>query len=300
MLGNDVIRLHQEKRSEHANGLLKRLVYSWFSPLLFVPIYLLCVCLFLNITNSVSFNIPLFESIFRPFPETRLIQTGLALLFVDLVRVFICRKLRDNGDNRAIAGILPLFVFASFMTAVGFLFWSNLPSHEERARYNAEKSCSDLARGAENGTVYEDGRCYWKKDIKYVDQSLKIIDTKDGIVRRNEITREYVKGIEVTVDTGVFDGKEYKKGETIFFEQGSSKLNKYRVAEINGTKYLVTINPHTYKWDVENRDTGNKLPPVLEIDGKKYDKTVEADHWESLSENTRYRDTVEAYVKSGQ
>lgn len=297
-MSDSVNGLRCEKRLEHANSPLKRLVCSWFSPILFVPIYLLGVCLFLNISNSVSFNIPLLESIFRPFPEDRLVQTGLALLFVDLVRVLICRELRDNGH--AISGILPLFMFVSFMTAAGFLFWSNIPSHEERARYNAEKSCSDLARGAENGTVYEDGRCYWKKDIKYVDQSLKIIDTKDGIVRRNEITREYVKGIEVTVDTGVFDGKEYKKGDTIFFEQGSSKLNKYRVAEINGTKYLVTINPHTYKWDVENRDTGNKLPPVLEIDGKKYDKTVEADHWESLSENTRYRDTVEAYVKSGQ
>lgn len=295
---DDVKSLRREKRIKRANGLLKRLAFSWFTPLLSVPVYLLSACLFLNITNSVSFNIPLLESIFRPFPEDRLVQTGLALLFVDLVRVLICRELRDNGH--AISGILPLFMFVSFMTAVGFLSWSNLPSHEERARYNAEKSCSDLARGAENGTVYEDGCCYWKKDIKYVDQSLKIIDTKDGIVRRNEITREYVKGIEVTVDTGVFDGKEYKKGDTIFFEQGSSKLNKYRVAEINGTKYLVTINPHTYKWDVENRDTENKLPPVLEIDGKKYDKTVEADHWESLSENTRYRDTVEAYVKSGQ
>lgn len=298
MLGNDVIRLRREKRVERSNGLFKRLACSWFTPLLFVPVYLLSVCLFLNITNSVSFNIPLLESIFRPFPEARLVQTGLALLFVDLVRVLICRKLTDNNDD--ISDILALFVLGSFMIAIGFLHWSNVPSHEELARYNAEKSCSDLARGAENGTVYEDGRCYWKKDIKYVDQSLKIIDTKDGIVRRNEITREYVKSIEVTVDTGVFDGKEYKKGDTIFFEQGSSKLNKYRVAEINSTKYLVTINPHTYKWDVENRDTGNKLPPVLEIDGKKYDKTVEADHWESLSENTRYSDTVEAYVKSGQ
>ena len=295
---NDAKSLRRKKRIKRANGLLKRLAFSWFTPLLSVPVYLLSACLFLNITNSVSFNIPLLESIFRPFPEDRLVQAGLTLLFVDLVRVFIYRKLKD--EDRTIVGIPPLFVFASFMIAIGFLFWSNLPSHEERARYNAEKSCSELARGEENGTVYENGRCYWKKDIKYVDQSLKIIDTKDGIVRRNEITREYVKSIEVTVDTGVFDGKEYKKGDTIFFEQGSSKLNKYRVAEINSTKYLVTINPHTYKWDVENRDTGNKLPPVLEIDGKKYDKTVEADHWESLSENTRYRDTVEAYVKSGQ
>ena len=209
MLGNDVIRLRREKRVERAKGLLKRLACSWFTPLLFVPVYLLSVCLFLNITNSVSFNIPLLESIFRPFPEARLVQTGLALLFVDLVRVLICRKLTDNNDD--ISDILALFVLGSFMIAIGFLHWSNVPSHEELARYNAEKSCSDLARGAENGTVYEDGRCYWKKDIKYVDQSLKIIDTKDGIVRRNEITREYVKSIEVTVDTGVFDGKNTRK-----------------------------------------------------------------------------------------
>lgn len=121
-----------------------------------------------------------------------------------------------------------------------------------------QKNCSDID-GILDTTVYENGRCYWKKDIKYVDQSLKILDTKDGIVRRNNYG-EYVKGIEVTVDTGVFDGKEYKKGDTIFFEQGSSKLDKYKVAEINGTKHLVTINPHTYKWDVENKDTGNKLP----------------------------------------
>lgn len=142
MLGNDVIRLRREKRVERAKGLLKRLACSWFTPLLFVPVYLLSVCLFLNITNSVSFNIPLLESIFRPFPEARLVQTGLALLFVDLVRVLICRKLTDNNDD--ISDILALFVLGSFMIAIGFLHWSNVPSHEERARYNAEKSCSDL------------------------------------------------------------------------------------------------------------------------------------------------------------
>lgn len=117
---DDVKSLRREKHMKRANGLLKRLAFSWFTPLLSVSVYLLSACLFLNITNSVSFNIPLLESIFRPFPEDRLVQAGLALLFVDLVRVFICRELRDNGH--AISGILPLFMFVSFMTAVGFLF----------------------------------------------------------------------------------------------------------------------------------------------------------------------------------
>jgi len=229
--------------------------------------------------------------------------TAAGVYVVDVVRILILRKSKKHFEETIhliMAGTFILWMVASYP-----LFLSNRPSPAERARYNAEhaqyenaKSCSDID-GIWDTTVYENGRCYWKKDIKYVDQSLKILETKDGIVRRNNYG-EYVKGIEVTVDTGVFDSKEYKKGDTIFFEQGSSKLDKYRVAEINGTKYLVTINPHTYKWDVENRDTGNKLPPVLEIDGKKYDKTVEADRWETLSENTRYRDTVEAYVTSGQ
>ena len=285
-----------EKREE-PNPLL-----SWWSSIVLVPLYLLAACLFYNFAQAQIFHIPVFESLVRPFPLDRLMLAAAGLYVVDVVRILILRKSKKHFEETIhliMAVMLILLVFASYP-----LFLSNRPSPAERARYNAEraqyenaKSCSDID-GIWDTTVYENGRCYWKKDIKYVDQSLKILDTKDGIVRRNNYG-EYVKGIEVTVDAGVFDGKEYKKGDTIFFEQGSSKLDKYRVAEINGTKYLVTINPHTYKWDVENRDTGNKLPPVLEIDGKKYDKTVEADRWETLSENTRYRDTVEAYVKSG-
>lgn len=275
---------------------------SWWSSIVLVPIYLLAACLFYNFAQAQIFHIPVSESLVRPFPLDRLMLAAAGLYVVDMVRILILRKSKKHFEETIhliMAVMLILLVFASYP-----LFLSNRPSPAERARYNAEraqyenaKSCSDID-GILDTTVYENGRCYWKKDIKYVDQSLKILDVKDGIVRRNEITREYVKGIEVTVDAGVFDGKEYKKGDTIFFEQGSSKLDKYRVAEINGIKHLVTINPHTYKWDVENKDTGSKLPPVLEIDGKKYDKTTEADRWETLSENTRYHDTVEAYVRS--
>lgn len=284
-----------EKREE-PNPLL-----SWWSSIVLVPLYLLAACLFYNFAHAQIFHIPVFESLVRPFPLDRLMLTAAGVYVVDVVRILILRKSKKHFEETIhliMAGTFILWMVASYP-----LFLSNRPSPAERARYNAEhaqyenaKSCSDID-GIWDTTVYENGRCYWKKDIKYVDQSLKILETKDGIVRRNNYG-EYVKGIEVTVDTGVFDGKEYKKGDTIFFEQGSSKLDKYRVAEINGTKYLVTINPHTYKWDVENKDTGNKLPPVLEIDGKKYDKTTEADRWETLSENTRYRDTVEAYVRS--
>lgn len=268
---------------------------SWWSSIVLVPIYLLATCLFFNFAHAQAFHLPIFESLVRPFPMDRLMRTATGLYVADVVRILLLRRMKKQSDDAmflvmAVMGIM-------WAVASSPLFFSNLPSHEERAQYANAKNCSDID-GILDTTVYENGRCYWKKDIKYVDQSLKTIDTKDGIVRRNNYG-EYVKGIEVTVDAGVFDGKEYKKGDTIFFEQGSSKLDKYRVAEINGTKYLVTINPHTYKWDVENKDTGNKLPPVLEIDGKKYDKTTEADRWETLSENTRYRDTVEAYVKSG-
>lgn len=278
-----------EKREE-PNPLL-----SWWSSIVLVPVYLLATCLFFNFAHAQAFHLPIFESLVRPFPMDRLMRTAAGLYVADVVRILLLRRMKKQSDDAmflvmAVMGIL-------WAVASSPLFFSNLPSHEERAQYANAKNCSDID-GILDTTVYENGRCYWKKDIKYVDQSLKILDVKDGIVRRNEITREYVKGIEVTVDTGVFDGKEYKKGDTIFFEQGSSKLDKYRVAEINGTKHLVTVNLHTYKWDVENRDTGNKLPSVLEIDGKKYDKTTEADHWETLSENTRYRDTVEAYVRS--
>lgn len=292
---DDVKSLRREKHMKRANGLLKRLAFSWFTPLLSVSVYLLSACLFLNITNSVSFNIPLLESIFRPFPEDRLVQAGLTLLFVDLVRVFICRKLKDK--DRIIVGILPLFVFTSFMIAIGFLFWSNLPSHEERARYNAEKSCSDLARGEENGTVYEDGRCFWEKDIKYVDESIEIQDVKKDAVQRNE-SGQYVKGIEVTVDAGVFDGKEYKNGDKIFFEDGSSKLDKYQVIG-DYAKELAITKSYKYKWDVETTKTGSRIPSALNIDGKNYDRKVEVAGWEALKEPFGRRvNTSEAYMRS--
>lgn len=277
-----------EKREE-PNPLL-----SWWSSIVLVPIYLLATCLFFNFAHAQAFHLPIFESLVRPFPLDKLMSTAAWLYVADVVRILLLRRVKGNIDDAMFLVMAVMGIFWAVASAP--LLFSNIPPHEERAQYENAKSCSDID-GILDTTVYENGRCYWKKDIKYVDQSLKILDAKDGIVRRNNYG-EYVKGIEVTVDAGVFDSKEYKKGDTIFFEQGSSKLDKYRVAEINGTKYLVTINPHTYKWDVENRDTGNKLPPVLEIDGKKYDKTTEADRWETLSENTRYRDTVEAYVRS--
>ena len=294
---DDAKSLRRKKRIKRANGLLKRLACSWFTPLLSVPVYLLSACLFLNITNSVSFNIPLLESIFRPFPEDRLVQAGLTLLFVDLVRVFIYRKLKD--EDRTIVGIPPLFVFASFMIAIGFLFWSNLPSHEERARYNAEKSCSELARGEENGTVYENGSCFWEKDIKYVDESIEIQDVKKDAVQHNE-SGQYVKGIEVTVDAGVFDGKEYKNGDKIFFEYGSSKLNKYQVAISGYTNNLVITKSYKYKWDVETTKTGSRIPSVLNIDGKNYDRTAGVAGWESLKEifGPHINTSEEAYMRS--
>lgn len=292
----------QKSRAEEDWDLLG-LLRSWWSPIVFVPIYLLIFCLLYNFFNSQAFHIPVFESLFRPFPLDRLMLAAARLLVVDVVRILLLRIIKKHSEVAMIlimGATLILCVVASHP-----LFLSNRPSPAEQTHYDAErvqhenaKSCSDID-GIWDTTVYENGRCYWKKDIKYVDQSLRILDTKDGIIRRNDITREYVKGIEVTVDAGVFDGKEYKKGDTIFFEQRSSKLDKYKVAEINGTKHLVTINPYTYKWDVENKDTGNKLPPVLEIGGKKYDKTTEAKDWESLGENTRYHDTIEVYVKSG-
>lgn len=292
---DDVKSLRRKKHIKRANGLLKRLAFSWFTPLLSVSVYLLSACLFLNITNSVSFNIPLLESIFRPFPEDRLVQAGLTLLFVDLVRVFICRKLKD--EDRTIVGILPLFVFVSFMIAIGFLFWSNLPSHEERARYNAEKSCSELARGAENGTVYENGRCSWAKDIKYVDESIEVQDIKKDAVQRNE-SGQYVKGVEVTVDAGVFDGKEYKNGDKIFFEDGSSKLDKYQVIG-DYAKELAITKSYKYKWDVETTKTGSRIPSALNIDGNNYDRKVEVAGWEALKEPFGRRvNTSEAYMRS--
>lgn len=223
-------------------------------------------------------------------------QAGLTLLFVDLVRVFICRKLKD--EDRTIVGILPLFVFASFMIAIGFLFWSNLPSPEERARYNAEKSCSDLARGAENGTVYENGRCFWAKDIKYVDESIEIQDVKKDAVQHNE-SGQYVKGVEVTVDAGVFDGKEYKNGDKIFFEDGSSKLDKYQVIG-DYAKELAITKSYKYKWDVETTKTGSWIPSALNIDGKNYDRKVEVAGWEALKEpfGRHVNTSEEAYMRS--
>ena len=285
----------QKDRAEAEDERIPNPLLSWGSSIVLVPVYLLATCLFFNFAHAHAFHLPIFESIVRPFPMDRLMRTAAGLYVADVVRILLLRRMKKQSDDAMFLVMAVMGIFWAVASAP--LLFSNIPSHEERAQYENAKSCSDID-GILDTTVYENGRCYWKKDIKYVDQSLKIIETKDGIVRRNEITREYVKGIEVTVDTGVFDGKEYKTGDTIFFEQGSSKLNKYRVAEINGTKHLVTLNPHTYKWDVENRDTGNKLPPVLEIDGKKYDKTTEADRWETLSENTRYHDTVEAYVRS--
>lgn len=117
-------------------------------------------------------------------------------------------------------------------------------------------------------------------------------DIKKDAVQRNE-SGQYVKGVEVTVDAGVFDGKEYKDGDTIFVANQNGKYGvvsdrrEDTISDVIGSASSVTggasvekmrlgiIRSYVYKQDVEIIsgkfiDDGHGTPHSISIDGREY------------------------------
>lgn len=79
--------------------------------------------------------------------------------------------------------------------------------------YNSDApSCLKLMEGE---AQYENGRCTYTTTVTYVEQTIALKGVPI-VVMRHDDRFGYVEGKEYTVEAGVFDGKEYKDGDTIF------------------------------------------------------------------------------------
>lgn len=86
--------------------------------------------------------------------------------------------------------------------------------------YNSDApSCFKLLEGE---TQYENGRCVHTTNVTYVEQTIALKGAPITVMRHDD-RFGYVEGKEYTVTAGVFDGKEYKDGDTIFVTNQNGK-----------------------------------------------------------------------------
>lgn len=155
--------------------------------------------------------------------------------------------------------------------------------------HSAAPSCFRIMDGK---TQYENDHCVYKTRINYVEQTIEVKSVSSTMVRRDGALG-FVEGREYTVTAGVFDGKEYKDGDTIFVanQNGNygvvSDRREDTISDIIGSASSVTggasvekkrlgvIRTHVYKQDVENIsgkfiDDGHGTPHSISIDGREY------------------------------
>lgn len=176
--------------------------------------------------------------------------------------------------------LVSITVLVSFVSA-GFIIGSYY--------HSAAPSCFRLMDGK---TQYENDHCVYKTRINYVDQTIEVKSVSGTVVRREGVLG-FVEGKEYTVTAGVFDGKEYKDGDTIFVANQNGKYGvvsdrrEDTISDAIGFVNSVTsgasvekmrlgvIKTYVYKQDVENVsgkfiDDGHGTPHSISIDGREY------------------------------
>lgn len=155
--------------------------------------------------------------------------------------------------------------------------------------HSAAPSCFRIMDGK---TKYENDHCVYKTRINYVEQTIEVKSVSNTMVRRDG-GLGFVEGKEYTVTAGVFDGKEYKDGDTIFVANQKGKYvvvsdrREDTISDVIGSASSVTggasvekmrlgvIKSYVYKQDVESIsgkfiDDGHDTPYSISIDGREY------------------------------
>ncbi len=204
----------------------------------------------------------------------------LSLILSMLADLWILEKYGKKKHGPKTKFLLTITVLVSFVSA-----GSLLASYY----HSAAPSCFRIMDGK---TQYENDHCVYKTRINYVEQTIEVKSVSDTVVRRDGALG-FVEGKEYTVTAGVFDGKEYKDGETIFVANQNGKygvVSDHRedtISDTIGSASSVTggasvekmrigvIKTYVYKQDVENVsgkfiDDGHGTPHSISIDGREY------------------------------
>lgn len=206
---------------------------------------------------------------------------GLLSLIVGMVAdLWVLEKHGKKKHDSKTEFLITITVLVSFVSA-----GSILASYY----HSGAPSCFRIMDGK---TQYENDHCVYKTRINYVEQTIEVKNVSDTVVRRDGVLG-FVEGKEYTVTAGVFDGKEYKDGDTIFVANQNGKYGvvsdrrEDTISDVIGSASSVTggasvekmrlgiIRSYVYKQDVESIsgkfiDDGHGTPHSISIDGREY------------------------------
>lgn len=205
---------------------------------------------------------------------------GLLLLIAGMITVLWALEYGKKNSSlkmMLLAGVAVVLSIASGSLSIVSYYNSDAPS------------CFKLLEGE---TQYENGRCVHTTNVTYVEQTIALKGAPITVMRHDD-RFGYVEGKEYTVTAGVFDGKEYKDGDTIFVTNQNGKYGvvsdrrEDTISDAIGFVNSVTggasvekmrlgvIKTYVYKQDVENVsgkfiDDGHGTPHSISIDGREY------------------------------
>lgn len=189
-----------------------------------------------------------------PLPLVVMIVVGVA---GNCLRVFISK--RKLGLDPLTTTLMVLLVVAT-PPILG-------PVQADMGHYRDVDSCATISLVKPERTVYEDGKCFYKAKVQYLEQGLKVKETKASVFRQ-DAQKGYVEGREYTVYAGTLDGKEYKDGDTIFVPAKGGQYSEVETTNDSVTEaYIGILKTQIQKWDVELGVDTN-----LNIDGQEYDR----------------------------
>ena len=217
---------------------------------------------------------------------------GLLLLIAGMITVLWALEYGKKNSSlkmMLLAGVAVILSAASGSVPVISYYDSDAPS------------CFKLLEGE---AQYENGRCVHTTNVIYVEQTIALKSVPITVMRHDD-RFGYVEGKEYAVEAGVFDGKEYKDGDTIFVpncdkgrglvsDRREDTLNehvrKFSGAPVFKEKHrLGLVKPYSYKENVEEMRRGylsqtpeeepkyGTPPDDISIGGNEYVKTGRLD-----------------------
>lgn len=190
----------------------------------------------------------------HPLPLIVMIMVGVA---GNCLRVFI-RKRKPRLDLWNTS--LMLLIMVAVPSILG-------PLQADMGHYRSLDSCATISFVKPERTVYEDGKCLYRAKVHYLEQGLRVKETKASVFRQ-DAQKGYIEGREYTVYAGSLDGKEYKDGDTIFVPAKGGQYSEVETTNGSVTEaYIGILKTQIQKWDVELGVDAN-----LNIDGQEYDR----------------------------
>lgn len=209
---------------------------------------------------------------------------GVALtstLFAGLL-VYALKKRKDRTcDNHIFLGATLISIPLMLLTLV------SVPVPNDQVQEYKNARICHMISTYNARFLYENGECVTQRNIQYVTQHIKVEEKSRNIIRHDSELWNVVGQEYTVVENKVFEGKEYKPGDTIFIPLEKITGGEYDTFHINHEsnknsdqeknsghdyKYLGSIEEYKYKGAYEITGLNH-----IEINGTTYDSVNEQD-----------------------